>query len=94
MALFNKKSETDTSDKTEKLMQKYGLQDVDPKYADTLQKISAHLAGAGLGEFGGMLSNDDKAVNRAQTQYTHAILEQNFIIIRQLDDLIKIMKNK
>lgn len=91
MALFNNGI---SEEKAQKLLQRYGLTNVDPQYADALQKIATHLAGSGFSEFGGILSNDDRAVNRAQTQYIHAILEQNFIIIRELDQLIYLLERR
>lgn len=94
MAFFNKKQEVDPTEKAKQIIQRYDLQNVDPQYADALKSISTLLIGSGIEEFSGLLNSDDKAINRVQTQYIHAIMEQNFIIIRQLNDLINLMKQK
>lgn len=96
MALFKSAEEKQAAAeaKADRLMAKYGLQNIDPQYVDALRKISTELAGSGLSEFGAMLANDDKAMNKAQTQYVHAILEQNFIIIRQLDQISYLLEQR
>lgn len=93
MALLGRQKES-TSDKVERLMAKYGLENIDPQYADAIQRIAYDLAGSGLIEFGATLSRDAKAMNEAQTQYVHAILEQNFIIIRELDHIAYLLEQK
>ena len=89
MALFGSQEEKEAkaAAKAQRMMAKYGLENIDPQYIDAVRTISNELAGSGLIDFGGFLANDDKATNRAQTQYVHAIMEQNFIIIRQLDQI-------
>lgn len=96
MALFKSQEEKQAAQaqKAEKILARYGLQNIDPQYADAVQKIAAELAGSGLSEFGALLSNDDKAMNRAQTQFVRAILEQNFIIIRQLDQIAYLLEQR
>ena len=94
MALFGNQEEKQakSAEKARQLMAKYGLENIDPQYAEAVQKIATDLAGSGLSQFGGLLSNDDKAMNRAQTQFTKAILEQNFIMIRQLDQIAYLLE--
>lgn len=89
MALFGSQEEKEAkaAAKAQRIMAKYGLENIDPQFADAVRDISTSLAGSGMSEFGGLLANDDKAMNKAQTQYVHAIMEQNFIIIRQLDQI-------
>lgn len=96
MALFKTPEERQASQeqKVERILARYGLQNIDPQYAEAVQKIALELAGSGLSEFGAILSNDDKAMNRAQTQFTRAILEQNFIIIRQLDQISYLLEQR
>lgn len=96
MALFKSPEEKQAAQaqKAEKLLARYGLQNIDPQYADAVQKIANELAGSGLSEFGALLSNDDKAMNKAQTQFVRAILEQNFIIIRQLDQISYLLEQR
>lgn len=96
MALFksNEERQEAQAQKAAKLMARYGLENIDPQYADAVRKIATELAGSGLSEFGALLSNDDKAMNRAQTQFVRAILEQNFIIIRQLDQISYLLEQR
>lgn len=84
MALFGG---NEGNSKQENLMAKYGLENIDPQYVDAVQKIARDLAGSGLTQFGGMLANDQKATARANAQFSKAIVEQNWIIIRQLDGI-------
>lgn len=51
MGMFDSKE-----DKAAKLMEKYGLKEVSPKYADKVQGIAQELAGMGLMETGMKLS--------------------------------------
>lgn len=81
--------------KEQKILEQYGLQDLtNPDDIANVKKIAAEIAGSGLGEFGALLTGDDTAMNRAQTQYVRAIMEQNFIIIRQLDRIAKLLGEK
>ena len=75
-------------------MARYGLNEVSPEYAPAVLQIARLLMGSGLSEFGALLTNDLNSTVRAQTQYTDAIMEQNFIIIRQLDKIIKLLEQK
>ena len=92
MALFDKGQGQE--DKTQKLLARYGLENIDPQYADAVRKIARDLSGSGLVDLGSRLSMDGKANNLAQTQYTKAILEQNFIIIRQLDQIAYLLEQR
>lgn len=78
--------------KEQKVLEQYGLQNLsDPEDIASVKKIAAELAGSGLSEFGALLSGNDTAMNRAQTQYVRAVMEQNFIIIRQLDRIANLL---
>lgn len=81
MGIFASKEE-----KTAKIMEKYGLSDVSTKYADKVQAIAQELAGMGLMETGMKLSFA-KTEEQLKVGYLHAIFEQNWIIIRLLDDI-------
>lgn len=83
MALFGG---NDGSSKQDNLMAKYGLEDIDPQYIPAVEKITRELMGAGLSQFAGMLTNE-KATLKASAQFQKAMLEQNWIIIRQLDGI-------
>ncbi|WP_102341278.1 hypothetical protein [Galactobacillus timonensis] len=86
----NKESKQEKQDaKLQELMDKYGLGDVSPEYADAVKKIAAELVGTGMMETGMRLSMTAKAEDALPVYYLRAIMEQNFLIIRQLDALLK-----
>ena len=65
-------------------MQKYGLEDLrDDRDFKSCKNIAADLAGNKLMEVGSLLKGNPS--DAAKMSYLHAIVEQNFIIIRQLD---------
>ena len=73
-------------DKGQELMEKYGLENMkDPKDLEAVRKIAGEVAGSGAIGFG--LSIQGKAEEMAKINLLRAIVEQNFIIIRQLDKL-------
>lgn len=96
MGLFKspEQKQAEYQQKLNNVMARYGLNDVSQEYAPAVLQITQKLTGSGLIDFGSLLSNDMNGTLRAQTQYVNAILEQNFIIIRQLDKLIKLMEQK
>ena len=96
MGLFKspEQKQAEYQQKLNNVMAKYGLQDVSPEYAPAVLDIARSLMGSGLIDFGSLLSNDLNGTVRAQTQYVHAIMEQNFIIIRELDRLIQLLEQK
>lgn len=87
MALFNKEDKAaKQAEKAAAILQKYGLENVqDPKTIEALQNISLGLAGTSFIEAGTLLAG--KAEDVAKLSFLRAIVEQNFIIIRQLDKL-------
>lgn len=89
MALFSKENKEDKkAAKAAAILEAYGLESVsDPLTVQALRNISNSLAGNSLIEFGTILSG--KAEDVAIMSYLRAIVEQNFIIIRQLDKLAK-----
>lgn len=89
MALFNKDDKAEKMQaKADALLEKYGLYDVnDPLTVKSLQSITANLAGTGAISFGVGLTG--KAEDMAKINLLKALIEQNFIIIRQLDKLGK-----
>ena len=95
MALF-----TDSNEKEEKklkkqqeLLEKYKMTELS-NAADiaSVRRIASDLVGSGLMDFGSFLSGNDSAMIRVMVQYQKAIMEQNFIMIRQLDRLSKAEK--
>lgn len=89
MALFSKESkEEKQAQKLQALMEKYGLENVnDPQTAKALKEIGITLAASNAISFGAGLQGKTEDV--AKIDCLRAIIEQNFIIIRQLDKLCK-----
>lgn len=76
--------------KEQELLQKYGLNELNnPSDIESVRKIVAELAGTGMIETGMTLSLGGKPEDILPVYYQRAILEQNFIIIRQLDRISK-----
>lgn len=89
MALFNKENKEDkAARKTAELLERFGLEELqDERDLEAVKVIAAEMVGNGLIEFGTILSG--KAEDVAKISSLRAILEQNWIIIRQLDRLNK-----
>ena len=92
MALFGGESkEEKKARKAEALLQKFGLQELsDPRDLESVKSISQNLMGNGLIELGTALQGN--GADAAKMTYLHALTEQNWIIIRQLDKLNKALK--
>jgi DNA-directed RNA polymerase specialized sigma54-like protein len=78
---------------TEALMQQYGLSEVDVKDKEMLLKVVNSLRSMGLMKAGIALSFG-KAADQVTIGYLSALVEQNFIIIRQLDKIRKSLEEK
>lgn len=91
MGLFKSKEEKQQilEEKTKKVLEKYELTDLSNKYINAVKNINSELAGSGLSEFGNLLAPDQNTSLRIQTQLLNAIVQQNWIIIRQLNDINK-----
>lgn len=91
MALFGGQKETKEEKqarKTQELLDKYGLQNLsDPRDLESVKRISESLYGNKLIELGTALSGSGE--DSAKLTYLSALVEQNWIIIRQLDQLNK-----
>ncbi len=89
MALFKSAEE-----KKENLLAKYGMTNLNyPEDIASIQKIAEELAGSGLMEAGLKLSMA-KATEQLPISLQRAIMEQNFIIIRQLDRITTLLENR
>lgn len=91
MALFKSAEEKAAiaAEKEQKALKKYGLESLtDPQDIESVKTIVTELLGTGLMEFGATLGSGSDA-SRVSMYYLRAIVEQNFIIIRQLDRLLK-----
>ena len=93
MALFKSAEEkaAKAAEKEQKLLEKYNLTALsDPEDIESVRKIVSELVGTGISEVGLALSGgNEKEYMRLQMNFQRAIVEQNFIIIRQLDKISK-----
>lgn len=91
MGLFKSSEEKEQikEEKAKKIMAKYELSEISEKYYNAVNNINSELAGSGLGELGNLLSPDANTASRIQIQMLNSIMQQNWIIIRQLDELNK-----
>lgn len=76
---------------TAELMARYGLDTISEKDRQSIQNIINDLAGSGLMKAGVALSFG-KAEDQLKIGYLSALVEQNWIIIRQLDRLNKALE--
>ena len=89
MALFGGKSkEEKEQEKLQQFMERYQLEDLDEKDAIVLQRIAVDLAGNSWFK-AGMALSFAKAEEQAKVGYLSALVEQNWMIIRQLSRLNK-----
>lgn len=90
MALFGtKETKEEKQDRKNKdLLTKYGLETVNDKDLESIRNIINDLMGNGLIKTGMALSFA-KAEEQAKVSYLSALVEQNWIIIRQLDQINK-----
>ena len=90
MALFGEKKTKEEKQREElqKFMDKYQLEDLDEKDLVVLQRIAQDLAGNKWFKAGMTLSFAN-AEEQAKVTYLSALVEQNWMIIRQLGRLNK-----
>lgn len=90
MALFGDKKtkEEKELEQMERFMAKYQLEDLDEKDLVVLQRIASDLAGNNFFKVGMALSFA-KAEEQAKVTYLSTLVEQNWMIIRQLSRLNK-----
>lgn len=96
MALFGSKESKEEKEarKDAAILEKFGVPSLsDPEDMASVRKIAQELAGSGLMETGMKLSMA-KPEFQLPISYQRAIMEQNFIIIRQLDRLTSLLENK
>ena len=72
------------------MMAKYGLENLSPEYREKVKDINSELLGTGLMEAGMTLSLSAKTEDQLQVYYLKTLVEQNWMIIRLLDEI----KNK
>lgn len=90
MGLFGNNEEKQEQ-KIQALLQKYGLEELtDPRDVQAVRSIATNLAGNKLIEVGITLQGN--ATDSAKLSYLNAIMDQNFIMIRQLDKICKALE--
>ncbi len=90
MGLFNNSGESKEEKKERKIQEtlaKYELNNLSTEYANAVKNISLALAGNNLIELGSTMGMTP--ADNLTTSYLKAIVEQNFIMIRQLDEISK-----
>lgn len=85
MAIFGAKEDKQQKE-LEKFMERYQLEELDEKDLAILRKIAADLIGNGLGKAGMALGFADIS-DQLTVTYLSALVEQNWMIIRQLGRL-------
>ena len=89
----DEEKQAEREEKLNKIMASYELEELDDKYKKAINAINAEMSGTGFMELGNMLSFDEKTAARLNTYYLNALIQQNWIIIRELNDLINSLKN-
>lgn len=95
MALFgNGESKDEKKErKAQEMLSKYGLDCLsDPKDLEAVKNIQYSLMGNKMIELGAALQGN--GVDAAKMSYLNAIMQQNYIIIRQLDRIAKALEDK
>ena len=96
MALFksaDEKAEAALA-KEQALLDKYGVGNLsDPEDRASIRKIAQELTGSGAMEAGLKISMA-KPETMLPISYQRAIMEQNFIMIRQLDKIARLLEEK
>lgn len=89
MGIFKSEEEKQkiAEEKARKVLAKYELTNLSSQYVNAVKNINMELAGSGLSEFGNLLAPDEKTALRIQNQYLNSLVQQNWIIIRQLDEI-------
>ena len=94
MALFgNGESKDEKKErKAQEMLSKYGLDCLsDPKDLEAVKNIQYSLMGNKMIELGAALQGN--GADAAKMSYLNAILQQNYIIIRQLDRIAKALED-
>ena len=82
-----------SEDKIQKALVKYGLEDLsDVRDREAVQQIAQNLLGTGLIGMTMSMGIGARTSDRLQVYYQRAIMEQNWIIIRELDRIAKALE--
>ena len=89
------KNEAQKAEAERELLEKYGLENLgDEKDVKSVKKIINEMMGTGLMDASIRLNFKSPPEQKLQVLYQRSILEQNFIIIRQLDKIAKLLEEK
>ena len=90
MAIFGSKEDKEAKkmEKIREKMRKHRLDGLGMEYIDDCTAIFNELAGVGMMETGIKLAGAS-AVEQTKISYLHTLVEQNWIIIKQLDKISK-----
>lgn len=97
MAIFNKSPEEKEEKQQKeiaKFMEKYQLEDLDEKDLVVLKKIANDLVGSDLMKVGVKLTLGTKPEENLKISYLNTLVQQNWMIIRQLSRLNKNLEEK
>lgn len=77
-------------------LRKFGLENLQyPEDIASVKNIMTELLGTGMMELGITLgAGNDRDIQKNMMYYQRAMIEQNFIIIRQLDRITKLLSDK
>lgn len=89
MGIFGSKEDKDAKKaaKLQEIAAKYNLNDINPKDLKTIQNINYELMGTGMLEFGTLFTG--KSEDNVKIAYLNTLIQQNWIMIRQLDEISK-----
>lgn len=89
MGLFNGKEEKEAKklEKMNAIAAKYHLNGINPVDLEAIRDINYELMGTGLMEFGATLTA--KSEDSVKIAYLNTLIQQNWIMIRQLDEISK-----
>ena len=80
-------------DKIAKALSRYGLEDLaDDRDRSAVYQIARNLYGTGLMDAGVKMQLFAKPTDKMQVIYQRALIEQNWIIIRQLDKIASLLE--
>jgi len=92
MAVFNGKKESKEEKqarKAQEMAQRLGLDALSPTNAQSVRYVVNTLANSNLLELGSLLSGGSNTGQDITNTYLNALVEQNWIMIRQLDEISK-----
>ncbi len=99
MPLFGNKAPKETKEekqerKQQEMLAEFGLNELsDQKDIDSVLRISLEMNGTNLSEFDAAIGKaNERDFAKMQMHFQRAIIEQNFIMIRQLDRIAKLLE--